>query len=328
LGSASPADARDAFIRDLRLSQAAVRRGVVPGSQAKADKHWQVWEAFCMEHGIDPLLEHVRDPIPCLQVFATRYRRRLGPTGLPVRSGGTVSDAIRLVGQTMASMGARDARTDTTGMLDFRLSRQFRSYTREDPPPTRVKPIPISLICKIAQSTTAGAPSTCAIANMIVLGFFFLLCPGEYTGSNNDDTPFRSLDVQLFIGPQRINFHLTPDQIHAATSVSLTFTTQKNGVRGEVVNHGRSGHPTLCPVLAACRRLEHLLAHQVPPTTVLAAYYEAENLRLVAARDVTLALRNDVALVCLGPPLRVLRHRCQCLFPLSWWHHGPLQLAC
>ena len=27
----------------------------------------------------------------------------------------------------------------------------------------------------------------------------------------------------------------------AATAASLTFTTQKSGVRGEVINHGRSG---------------------------------------------------------------------------------------
>ena len=40
-----------------------------------------------------------------------------------------------------------------------------------------------------------------AVADMIIIAFFFLLRPGDYT--DNDDNPFRLEDVQLFIGPQR-----------------------------------------------------------------------------------------------------------------------------
>ena len=290
-------EARNHFLRDLRLSQEAVRRGVVPGTQRKADGHWQQWETFCQEHNLDPLLEHYRDPVPILQVFATRYRRRTGPAGLPVRSS-TVSDALRSVGQTMASMGSRDPRKDATGEVDFRLSRQFRAYAREDPPPNRVKPIPISLIRHIANQAREGHAAEASIADMIILGFFFLLRPGEYTGSNNDDTPFRLNDVQLFIGNQRMphNDH----RLHTATSVSLTFTTQKNGVRGEVVNHGTSGHPWLCPVQAAARRISRLVAHQVPPDTVLASYFTGHRHRLVITTNITTTLRH--AAVIMGPP--------------------------
>ena len=69
---------------------------------------------------------------------------------------------------------------------------------------------------------------------MITLAFFFLLRPGEYT--DNDKTPFRLADVQLYIGDTRL--HLTtspPEQLHQARFASLTFTVQKNGVRGEVI---------------------------------------------------------------------------------------------
>ena len=41
------------------------------------------------------------------------------------------------------------------------------------------------------------------ITNMICLGSFFLLCPGEHTYSR-DNTPFKLQDVKLYIG----NMHL------------------------------------------------------------------------------------------------------------------------
>jgi hypothetical protein len=159
---------RDAFRRDLGISQQAVRTGVVLGTQRKTDNHWRLWLEFCDEHFLDPLLQHATDPIPFLQVFATRYRRRTGPTGQPVRSS-TVSDALRSVGQTMASMGSRDARKDSTGALDFRLARQFKSYGRADPPPNRVKPIPISLIRHIAVTSADADAKDQAVADMIIL---------------------------------------------------------------------------------------------------------------------------------------------------------------
>ena len=66
---------------------------------------------------------------------------------------------------------------------------------------------------------------------MIIVAFFFLLQPGEYTGSNNDDTPFRLADVTLTIGGRHLLLNTASiADLNAATGVSLTFTTQKNGV--------------------------------------------------------------------------------------------------
>jgi hypothetical protein len=278
-----------------------VRAGVVLGTQRKTDNHWRLWLDFCEEHTLDPLLPDTSsDPIPFLQVFATRYRRRLGPTGQPVRSS-TVSDALRSVGQTMASMGSRDARKDSTGALDFRLARQFKSYGRLDPPPNRVKPISISLIRHIANASATGDAHDQAVADMIILAFFFLLRPGEYTGTTNDDTPFRLQDIQLFVNLLPLNLTTCAvAELYTATSVSLTFTTQKNGVRGEVVNHGRSGHHLLCPVLAVSRRVAHLRTHAAAPGTILATYYSHGRRASVLARDITVRLKAAAEL--LGAP--------------------------
>jgi hypothetical protein len=135
------------------------------------------------------------------------------------------------------------------------------------PPPNRVKPIPIQLLRHVV--TTAYAtddPGNHAIADMIIIAFFFLLCPGEYTGTKSDTCPFRLADVQLWIGSLRASATSMPlSDLTRATFGTLTFTSQKNGVRGEVIGLSRSGDPLFCPVLALQRRVTHLRQHHLQP---------------------------------------------------------------
>jgi hypothetical protein len=94
---------------------------------------------------------------------------------------------------------------------------------------SRVKPIPIAVIkriCTIARELPPNSFFLEAVADMIIIAFFFLLRPGEYTDSPSDTTPFTLGDVQLFIGPTRINLDTASDnEIRMARSASLTFTT-------------------------------------------------------------------------------------------------------
>ena len=206
-----------------------------------------------------------------------------------------MADALCAVGQTLASLGSKDACHNAMGQIDFRLRRQLRAYARIDPPPHRVKPIPIVIIRHVI--TMASTIVDTAVADMILIAFFFLLRPGEYTGSNNDDTPFRLADVQLFINRRRLAFLTCSDaDLAAATSVSLTFTSQKNGVRGEVVNHGISGHPLLCPVQAIIRRIRHFRANNATPETVLASYYHNGRWHKVLAAQITAALKASAVI--------------------------------
>ena len=52
----------------------------------------------------------------------------------------------------------------------------------------------------------------------------------------------------------------------------LTFTSQKNGVRGEVINLACSGDPYLCPVQASISRVLSTIALS-PPSTPLARMF-------------------------------------------------------
>jgi hypothetical protein len=109
---------------------------------------------------------------------------------------------------------------------------------------------------------------------MLIVGFFFLLRPGEYAATANENaTPFCVCDVHILLHTRRLDPFTCPEyELHAATHVALEFTSQKNGVRGELVGLTRSGHPVLCPVLALCQRLRHLRLHRAPLTTPLYCY--------------------------------------------------------
>ena len=204
--------------------------GVSTGYAKSTSTHWTQWLRFCAGIGLDPNLSDVSDPVPFLQIFAHRVRTGdLAKQGDIVKKR-TVEAYLRAVGQVHTSVGARDPRHDSVGKIDFRIYRQLRSYQREDPPASRVKPVPVSVINHVYNIHVIGNACAQCIADIIWVAFFFLMRPGEYcnAGADNTSTPFRLCDV---------TFRRDKDQYHAVTTplhvlrtcnhVSLTFTEQK-----------------------------------------------------------------------------------------------------
>ena len=269
-----------AHFRDsLRLATETVRKGVCSSRARSTCGHWNIWEEFCHELGLDPLLEAFVDKVPILQVFLLRVRTgELAAKGDPVRAR-TSEDYLRSVAQTHLSLGQIDPRHNSAGDIDFRIQRMLAAWKKADPPPSRVKPIPMSVIrriCLIAKHLPTNSFFLEAVADMIIIAFFYLLRPGEYTDSPSDTTPFTLGDVQLFVGPTRLNLDTaTDEELLQARSASLTFTTQKNGIPNEVIKLGRSGDPFCCPTLALARRVIHLRSNNAPPHTPLARVFLA-----------------------------------------------------
>jgi hypothetical protein len=256
-------------MQDVSLGATANR--AMPGSTT-----WRIWENFCAAINADPTLTTSDDPVTILQLFAHRYRRgELSPSKTQVRSK-TVGDALRAVGQTLSNLGYADPRLQPSGKLTFRLSRLPSFYNKKDPPPSRVKPIPIQVLQNTCNTLRlANHPRSTALADMLTLGFFFLLRPGEYAHTTNPESaPFRLVDVHLRINNTRLNHLDCPlPALSTATFVCLEFTMQKNGVRGELIGMGPSGHPTFCPIQACVSRVRHLCLHHASPTTPLYSYF-------------------------------------------------------
>jgi hypothetical protein len=174
-------------------------------------------------------------------------------------------------------------------------------YTRTDNPPNRVKPIPVPILRHAMQlAVLSGSAFDLAVADMTCLAFFFLLRPGEYTGTAPTSHPFLLQDVRFFMGNLPLHHATAPaDHLLSATFATLEFTTQKSGVRGEVIGLGRSGDPQFCPVLALARRVVHLRLAPAPPTQPLASYLDPvdSTLRHLTPADITSLLRLSVAIL-------------------------------
>ena len=177
------------------------------------------------------------------------------------------------VGQTIALLGPNhhDPRLQPNGKLIFALKHQFQSYEKEDPPPTHVDPLPDKLIELAVQACRVSntEKDTC-IADMITIGLFFLCCPGEHTVTF-DNEPFKLSNVQFYKDDNPLPTQ-SSELLHAADFLTLTFDTQKNGVKGERIGHGRSTSATLCPILAVAHRVAHLNLHKAKSHQPLCSY--------------------------------------------------------
>ena len=222
----SPAKAA-AFSCDTSAVQEAIRTGVTAKRTRAGDNHWQWWQCFCLEHELDPFLRDHDNPVP-----------------------------IRAINQAYTCFGSPDLRKDVHGKTNFRLACQMRAYRKQNAPPKRVKPLPITIVLHVLNAAYASnSQGQRAIADMITVAFFYLLRPGEYTGTTTNDTPFRLRDVTLHLEQKQLTAQAAVE-IEAATAVTYEFTTQKNGIKGERLSYGRSGHGCYCTITHIC-----------PPTT-------------------------------------------------------------
>jgi hypothetical protein len=166
-----------------------------------------------------------------------------------------------------------------------------------------VRPVPLKLLVHI-YDTVASLPDATArqvaVADLAIMAFFFLLRPGEYckSGPDTKSHPFRLRDVTFHIGDATYNAATAPThRIQQADYVALYFTTQKNGVRGEAIGHGLSGHPTACPLRVIRRRVLYLRSLGAPADTPLCAVLERHRWRLVPSTAITAALRASTTVL-------------------------------
>ena len=146
-----------------------------------------------------------------------------------------------------------------------------------------------------------------AARRLAVAGFFFMTRPGELVRTTKTDkgrsSPFRLKDIAFGSSDGRLwNVHPTDNtllnDVSGATQVSLTYTDQKNCVKGETVSHAPSGDPKLCPVRALEEQASLLLRKGCDINTPLHTYFNRTGRRLaVTATHVTLLLRRAAALV-------------------------------
>jgi hypothetical protein len=290
-----PTSERDAFRRDLHVIRKGVDDGVTPKRAKAARTIWDIWSAFCRRLKKDPGLHDVSDPIPFLMVFGERFRDgRLAPNGKPV-SARHAEDAVRHVGQAFTSVGAIDPRLDQKGKNDFRWKRTLRRWKKEDGPSIRKKPVPRTVLDAMTSHASRHLLDTLvqALADLIWLGFYFLLRPSEYLKTYEGTDPFTLEDVRFkFQGREYEAATIPTLLLPRITAVGLCFTKQKNGISGETIWLTLAPDSRKCAACSVARRVAHLRHHHAPPTTPLYTYFDNKGIkRNVTDRHLTAHLR-------------------------------------
>ena len=81
---------------------------------------------------------------------------------------------LQTIGQTFLTMGESDPCLGLTMKIDHCIQCMLRTYSKQDLPPNRVKPVPIEVLHHIvAVANASGLSYNLAIADMITVAFFF-----------------------------------------------------------------------------------------------------------------------------------------------------------
>jgi hypothetical protein len=208
-----------------------------------------------------------------LIAFAARVRT--GIYGRAVQVGfQSVEKALRHVAQTLLLAGYDDPRrTYGAKELDLPFRHLLKGYKEQDPAPKPQLALPVATIERASAYYQAPhTPLIRATADLVTIGFFFLLRVGEYTmPRRNVRTRTEQFRVQDVIFRQ--NGLVLPNTapfaaLAQAESVTLYLDNQKNGQRGATIHH--TACPTwFCPVKALARRVANIVAQGCAPTTPL-----------------------------------------------------------
>ena len=268
---ALPQSTRNAFFSDLRVAKTWELQAHVASTQRHAATAWRCWQYFCQEHNFKTDLSGCPSPIAALQVFLVRIRQRRYDKGgkEPIRAD-TVSKHLSAIvqengllvdttlpGQSIWTPGAK---------RPLAIAHLLRAFARTDPAPNRVWPINTTILVKLL---TMRRPSKYseeqweAIKDLAIMGFFYLLRPGEYAYSvptakekDSHGKPFRVKHVSFLLtnGKYQLGHQMTtlgrkrcndfkPEAIKIA---ALSFDDQKSTAKGDKVCQQYRGG-MLCP---------------------------------------------------------------------------------
>ena len=243
-----------------------ISRPAITAKTAKQKQsHFAHWTAFCESEGRDAGLRTIpkqEDRLCWLLTYGLRYRQT-GRTNNSVRSK-TVADALVAISQGISDLGYADPRYKEKTTEFHSLYTDFlKNLADEDSPTTRAYPANTTIIRKLIENTDLqhhrDGPLNCLAVDLIIIGFFWLLRPGEYLKGASDGrtTPFKIQDIVFNI--DGIHYPALTAPLNDSRSLarirvaSLTFDDQKNAVRGETISHLPTGDDFFCPALALGR---------------------------------------------------------------------------
>lgn len=311
-----PPELRGPFLTRIGIAENDARLSNVATTRTAKDSAFSKWCTYMQKHNMPINLQGLNEPIRQFQAFAVAYR--LGEiTGNRVKSG-TVEKALQAIGEAIQRLANLDTdpRLDHRGGLKWQLRALLKAWKSVDPPAERAAPCNITIVRHAIAHGAILWPHNQErfeiIRDLTILAFFFLLRPGEYaktpanTKKESRSSPFRLCDLTFASERHRsLPAHTAPlNDLEEANFVALTFTDQKNAVKGEQVGHHKTTDPELCPVRTALRLAIQLRHNNAPPETPLFTLYTTNR----KGKPITIQIpTNDITLL-LRPSARACQH--------------------
>ena len=285
----APPVARKRLLTDLSTALQVATRSKTPKTRKAQGKIFAHWQDFCNDIQVPETLDIDLDQdtkVAYLLVFALRYREK-GLRGQPVRAD-TVSKALLAVGQGITNLGGLDPRMASPGSKQYHpiLHAYLSALRDEDDPSKRAYPANLTIIRALIDYLDTDDPEfgtvNTVVIDLIIIAYYWLLRPAEYTETEEENSrsqAFRFQDVYLTIGDKLHNAINAPlndvNSIMQITHATLTFTDQKNAVRGEQVGHKATSDPFFCPAKALGRLVRRLQHWRAPPDTPLHQHFNS-----------------------------------------------------
>jgi hypothetical protein len=207
------------------------------------------------------------------------------------------------VGAGIAALGFPDPRKEVPGAEQNHplLVSFLKALADEDDPTKRAYPTNLTIIQHLPLALSSLYPSeqtgTAHIADLCLVGFFWLLRPAEYLAGAGQtrSKAFRLQDISFLVGSRSYlaTDNSLNDLMSSITRATMTFNDQKNSVRGEQISHAATTHPQLCPCKSLARLCRHLRDHSAPINTPIHTYYRGNppSPHLTHPADITASLR-------------------------------------
>ena len=294
----------------FRDVQQTIADGIVETTAKERRRFWATWTLWlpCAFLTIDPYCLHqpTEVQIKLLAAFGTHVRH--GRFSQPIRKvcTKTVQVALQTVTKKFELDGQRNPLVNLQGIYTQKIKQLLNGFRKFDPPPKRKLAIPLSVpvwLLKLGLSSTD--PLHAAVGDLVIIAFYFLLRPGEYTFSppaeRKQTIPFRHCDVYLWEHNRLLDASLPEKELlRQCTGATLQIINQKSGRKAQRVSHSAipESHTAVlsCPVRALIRRLKHVQRYSADTTLQLGSYFTTRGqLCTVRPRTITNALRVAVS---------------------------------
>ena len=195
-------------------------------------------------------------------------------------------------------------------------------FGKEDPPTIKKLPIEVDIpeYISLCSLRAAASERTKAIADLILIAFYYLLRVGEYTTKGERNTTKQTVQFQFkhitffkhdAMGRlQQLPRSASDDDILSAHSATLRLENQKNGWKGVCIHQETNGDLYHCPVRALGRRYVHIRKHTNDTSTCLSSYFETSSTSTRRADVTDKNIRSELKLAAIAleyPALKGIR---------------------